>query len=87
MVSSLCGLVVCILATVVWSQRSPIRVAMVHEDDVEQIKAIVMAHAGEDTGTDEYKTKVQVNPIKYCLPYLVSILWYTSVKRLFPTID
>ena len=60
MVRNLFGLVVWMLATVAWCQRSPVRVAMVHEDDVEQIKAIVLGYAGEDTGTDEYKTKVQV---------------------------
>ena len=70
MVRSLLCLFACMLATVVWSQRSPIRVAMIHEDDVEQIKAIVLAHAGEDTGTDEYKAKVQVR---------------SPEKRLFPT--
>ena len=60
MVRNLCGLIACTLVAAVWCQRSPIRVAMVHEDDVEMIKAIVLGHAGEDTGEDEYKTKVQV---------------------------
>lgn len=64
--SLLFGLLVCMLSMVVWSQRSPIRVAMVHEDDVEQIKAIVLAHAGEDTGTDEYKAKIQVSLPTVC---------------------